>query len=108
MYSLIEDLSTLTTIPVAALLKLNNKINYCICEDVVDSQLKGENLTQVDIGIGELQIYVEGEDLKYRFIPSKDLDTGVKTSILEKKSPLMERAEDLLVKRVIKTYKDFI
>ena len=82
MQSLIEDLSVLTTIPTINLNQLAKKSNFCICNFVAESKLQNESLTSIDIGIGELQIFVENDNIKYKFIPSKALEKGVKSAVL--------------------------
>ena len=108
MQSLIEDISTLTTIPTANLNQLVKKANFCICNDVAESKLQGEDLTEVDIGIGRLHIFVEDNNIKYKFVPSKYLENNIKKTILDGKNPLIEEAEQALVTRIVDTYKNYI
>ena len=108
MYNLSEDLSNLTTIPTSALSKLSDKSVFCICNDVEESLLKEENVADIDLGIGTLQILVDGNDLKYRFIPSKTLDINVKNTVINKKNPLTAAVEESLVKRILNTYKNYL
>lgn len=108
MYNLSEDLSNLTTIPTSALSKLSDKSVFCICNDVEESILKEENVADIDLGIGTLQILVDGNDLKYRFIPSKALDINVKNTVINKKNPLTAAVEESLVKRILNTYKNYL
>ena len=108
MYNLSEDLSNLTTIPTSALSKLSDKSVFCICNDVEESILKEENVADIDLGIGTLQILVDGNDLKYRFIPSKTLDINVKNTVINKKNPLTATVEESLVKRILNTYKNYL
>lgn len=107
-YSLAEDLSVLTTIPLPAINKLADKSVFCICNDVEETALDGENLTAIDLGIGILQILVEGNDLKYRFLPSKNLEANIKNTLINKKNPLTAAAEESLVKKVLNVYKNYI
>lgn len=108
MYSLIEDLSNLTTIPTSALSKLSDKSVFCICNDIEESILKEERVTDIDLGIGTLQVLVDGNDLKYRFIPSRSLETNMKNTIINKKNPLTITVEESLVKRILNTYKNYL
>ena len=107
MYSLIEDLSTLTTISSAYLDKLVKKSNCIICDCIEDSTLKSQDETEVDIGIGILRVSVEDNNVKYQFVPGKDLDKGVKDTIISGKNPLTCLAEETLVQRIMHAYKDY-
>lgn len=106
-YSLIEDLSTLTTIPALNLGQLSKKAIYCICDSVDSSILKGENLVDINIGIGTLSILVDNDVIQYRFVPSNSLESNIKKTVVEGKNPLVEKAEKLLAKKIIDTYKDY-
>ena len=52
MTNIINDISTLTTIPVKTWNKLVKKTNYCICDAVLENTLIDEDITAVDLGIG--------------------------------------------------------
>lgn len=108
MYNLNEDLSALTTIPTSALNKLSDRSVLCICNCVEESILKGENLIEVNIGVGTLQILLEGGNLKYRFLPSKTLDNNIKNTVVDKKNPLTAAVEESLVRKILNTYKNYL
>ena len=108
MYNLIEDLSNLTTIPTSALTKLSDKAVICICNDVEESLLKEGRVTEIDLGIGTLQILVEGNDIRYRFVPSKALEANMKSTVINKKNPLTVTVEESLIKRILNTYKNYL
>lgn len=108
MYNLIEDLSNLTTIPTSTLTKLSDKAVICICNDVEESLLKEDRVTEIDLGIGTLQILVEGNDIRYRFVPNKALEANMKNTVINKKNPLTATVEESLVKRVLNTYKNYL
>lgn len=109
MYSLTEDLSLLTTIPVPNINKLlGTKSIYCICSDVEETALQNKQITEIDIGIGTLTIFVDDESIQYRFTPSKKLENSIKKTIINKHNPLVEKAEQTLTQRIVNTYKDYI
>ena len=103
---LIEDLSTLTTIPENALKQLANKISWIICNEVDDSIKEHNAVTQVDIGIGTLTIYIEENSIRYKFIPGKALEKGLISVCTGSGNPLECAVESTLVSRIMKTYKD--
>lgn len=108
MYNLIEDLSNLTTIPTSALTKLSDKAVFCICNDIEESILREERIADIDVGIGTLQVLVDSNDLKYRFIPSKTLEANMKNTVINKKNPLTTTVEESLVRRILNTYKNYL
>lgn len=108
MHSLIEDLSTLTTIPTSNFKKLSEKIGFIICDCVEESRLSNSEITEIDCGVGTLSIKVDENNITYRFSPSKTLEGAVRETITKGKSPLSDLAEETLVRRLLHTYKDFI
>lgn len=106
--SLIDDLSTLTTIPATNLNQLVQKSVYCICDDVEEAVLGENNTAEIDLGFGKLYIRVHNNNVQYKFIPSRALDNAVKETIINHKNPLVDVAEETLVHRILNTYKSFI
>lgn len=107
-YSVVEDVSSLTTIPRTSLNSLIDKAIYSICDCVEETILVSGSNLEIDIGIGTLKIGIEDEIVKYRFIPSAKLEDGVTDTIVNHKNPLVCKIEENLVKKILKTYKDFV
>lgn len=108
MESLINDLATITTIPVNSLQKLKEKEIYIICNDVEESTLQNDNITEINIGIGNLIIEVKDNFINYKFVPSSKLEKNLISTIVNKKNPLTNIFEETLVNRIVKTYKDIL
>ena len=108
MNKLIEDLSTITTIPQRTLDSLMDKAVSCICHSVFEGIREKESLTKIDIGVGILYINCEGDNVKYKFIPSKKLEESVATTVLTNKSPLIMQVETSLKERLDATYKNLL
>ena len=108
MINIIEDISTITTIPKDALNKLTDKQVWCICEAVREGILKNESPIEMDIGIGTLLISDEEENVKYKFIPSPILEEAINQTILTKKSPLELKLEKNLINKILNTYKNIL
>ena len=107
--TLAEDLSTLTTIPVATIDRLVQKIIWCICDNVESAILAEDNHIAIKMGFGTLKIELRDDDtVAYRFEPNKDLEESVNKTIQDGKSPLVKTAEESLVRMIVNTYKDFI
>lgn len=108
MINILDDLSTLTTIPYVSLERLVDLSVACISHSVEDSLLDNETHTIVDIGVGKLGIKVEDNTILYKFIPSTKLEDSIKQTVLSGKSPLTLKVEETLKDKITKTYKDFI
>lgn len=106
-FNLLNDINTLTTIPLNALYKLTDKANWCICNSVEETFLNSSNIAEISIGaLGTLIIEVVEDTVEYRFIPSKKLDKSVIDTIINKKSPLINQLDSTLASRLVNTYKD--
>ena len=108
MNKLIEDLSTITTISEGVLNGLNDKAILCICHSVFEQIREKESLTRIDIGVGILYINCEGDNVKYKFIPSKKLEESVDKTISTNKSPLVLQVDNTLRERLSAAYKNLI
>lgn len=107
-FNLMDDISKLTTITPHTMKKLVKMSNACICHDVLDSLLSGSTETEVDIGIGKLFIRYEGDNVKYKFIPTKTLEENVCKTLTTKSSPVTCKAETELKDRVEQAYKHLL
>ena len=108
MINLIEDMSILTTIPKSAIIKLMDKESYIITNGIENNLISGESITEVDLGIGVLSILTEGNQIKYRFVPSNHLEKAIKKTVKNKKSPLTDKLEKTLVKKLTDVYKELL
>lgn len=108
MNKIIEDLVTLTNLPISLLKKLVNYTIYCICHNVHENSLKLNNVSEVDIGIGKLYILLEDETIQYKFIPSKFFEDNLVWTIRNNKSPLTKVAEEKLEEKIKETYKELL
>jgi len=108
MYSLQDDLKTLTNISDDVIDKLVNKILYIICDDVLDTHLNNKTITDIDIGIGVLSICVDNNQIKYRFTPSTIVESAVKNTIVDLKSPVKERASKTLASKINEIYEELL
>jgi hypothetical protein len=102
----LKDISVLTTIPYFSLQNLFRTLEDVISYDVKESLLDKENICEIDIGIGTLNILVTEDEIKYKFIPSKTLSEAVINSVQHKDSPLVIKAEQSLSRKIMNTYKD--
>lgn len=106
MTDLIEDLKILTTIPRSAFEQLAEKIELIICHSLFESRQQGKAITEINLGIGYLNILNEEECIKYKFIPSSRFEKRVIESAKATSSPLITKAEDSLRAKVMDVYKN--
>mgnify|MGYP003304975037 FL=1 len=62
----------------------------------------------MDLGIGILYIKFEGNEVKYKFIPSKKLEENISFTVLHKQSPLVFSLETALKDRIENAYKELL
>lgn len=106
MSNLNEKLSILTTIPEKSLSKLTEKSYYVVSDIILEDIMNDKDVSEIDIGIGTIIIQHSGDSIKYKFIPSKNLDITVKSTIINKKNTLEYILEQTLKDKVTNTYKD--
>ncbi len=103
---IINDISKITTIPGRTMDKLISKMDWCICDAVEESIIKGNELTIVNIGMGLLYISTENNQVQYKFVPSPKLERYVTDTVVNRKNALVVNLESTFVNRITKTYKD--
>ena len=106
MVNLVQDLAQLTTIPKLQLDNINKVQTSLLCHYVAEANKDGEGVVSADIGIGTLFIKLEGEEIKYKFIPSHKLENGVKYAAIHGESSLVIDTENIIKDRICKAYKD--
>ena len=109
MSNIVQDISTLTTLPVSNIEDLAEIIIDCICHDVLEGKLTNSELVTISLGkIGKLLISLTDSELKYKFIPSKYLEENLITTLNSNESSLEKRLEQNLDKRIIAAYNDLL
>lgn len=106
--NLIEDLSKLFSIKPSLLKKLAKVADYCISDYILESKLNDEDVTDINIGIGELKLVVVDDSLTYQFIPSKKLETMIVDAYQKEKSEMTIALEDGLESRLLSAYKELL
>lgn len=108
MRKLVEDLSALTNVPINTLsnmVELSRKnIAHCVYESVMEHRA----ITEINIGVGILYIKYEGDEVTYKFVPSKLLEKEVIQTISTRSSPLVESIETSIRSKIENTYKELI
>lgn len=106
MIDIIKDTSILTTIPEKSIKKILDKMVYSINEAVAEARITGEQMVEMDIGIGFLYIQLEDDSIRYRFIPSERLEETVKNTFISKQNLLEDVLDASLVNKIKNIYKD--
>lgn len=108
MAPMIEDLSLLTGVNEKTLKKFIPLIKYIISHNVYENICIGKEITEIDIGIGTLVLKNDGDSIKYRFVPCKDLDKLILETVTLNKSPIVTKLEENFQERLEKSYKELL
>lgn len=108
MNNLISDVSRLSNIPVATLSKIQDLEKILIAQYISESILTDESITEIDTGLGKLLIQISDSDIRYKFIPSKALDQQLINTVNSKTSPLIDKLENSIQEKIMRTYKEMI
>ena len=101
-----EILSSLTSIGKRQLDRLFRTMSLKICDDTLEAIYNGESVAAVDVGIGTLRILIEGDEIRYKFIPSRILERDLIDTIKTKKSPIETVLEETIDARINEAYKE--
>jgi len=107
-FDIIKDITTLTTIAEKSLVKINDLSIDDICHCVLESVNCGDDVVDIDIGIGELKIIVSDGELHYRFTPSNQLEKKLIKTFEDKVDPLTLCVEETLSNKILRAYKELI
>lgn len=107
MSKVAKDLEALTTIPEKKVSELFNKISYIICETIQEDLKSDKTLSEFDFGIFTLIVnYEDKSKIRYKLIPSKELEEPVKQTINGKLNLLQDKLSTTLVDKFMNVYKD--
>lgn len=98
--NMIQNLSSLTGVPIKAVSALAGKMNLCIGSAIHDAVMSKSEIAQLDIGIGVLSVNLV--DMNVKFIPSKDLKTTIKRGLEDGIDPLEFELEQALIAKLCK------
>lgn len=101
----LQDLSVLTTTPKVSFSTLTDKAIECIAQTVYSGKLIDETEYQFNIGLGTLELTIDGEDLHFRFVPIESLTEKIE-SALDGEKIIVKELEEKVAQRLLRTYKD--
>lgn len=105
--NVVEDLSKLTSIPNNYIQLIFDKLNDCICYNLHEQLRDKSEYIEIDIGIGNLLLYLKQDEVLYKFIPSEKLENNIKYTINNDKDILVSKLENSLQEKIISAYKEF-
>lgn len=108
MSDLNKDISLFTGLSEDNLSYIENIIEDIICEDVYESVLNHESVTEINIGYGILYIKLEDNNVKYKFIPNKNLIDNINNIFKNKEYTFKSKINKTLTDRITKTYKELL
>lgn len=110
MTRLIDDLANLSDVSENILRKFVPLINYSVAHAVheADCEQCDDTVAEIDLEIGELQIRICSDTVKYRFIPSKELDSMICSTVRSGVSPLVTKLNNNLQEKIDKSYKELL
>lgn len=106
--NLSADLEVVTSVSKSLLKKFVSPAIYCIGHAVAETLQEKQTITTVDIGIGKLVINIQGDQLLYRFTPSKDLEACLVNTVVSGCSPIAEKLDTTLQGKIEKVYKELL
>lgn len=108
MLNLLNDVAILTNVPEGLLKKFIPVCNYCISHKLYETCAEGKQESIIDLGIGELHIQIADDYLKYKFIPSKELEKLLIQALENDASPISCKLYKDLQCKIDKLYKELI
>jgi len=102
----IKDLSVLTGLSVVSIQRVLSKFEDIIVHNISECYNSNEDVCNLDIGIGNLNILISEDELMYRFTPSSRLEKNIVRTVSENKDVLLEKLESSLTEKIVNTYKD--
>ena len=108
MFDIIKDIQKLTTIPETTLSRVIEVVKDSICSDALEASNNGQQVCNVDIGIGNLQLLFSDDCIRYKFTPCLSFENKMKETMISGEDPLEKRLENCVVDKFIGAYKEML
>lgn len=105
---ILHDVEQLTGVKESVLSKIANACSFAIVDNVIENKLNDDWEIKLNLGIGDLIISVNNDEISYFFKPSISLEKGLITGIVDNKNVLEEQLLKNINKHIYKTYKDML
>ena len=106
--STINNISKLSQVSTKTLNKFVELAELSIIDSFVESEMQNIDITEVDIGIGELTIIHKDAEMRFRFKPSAKLQEQFKQVLEGNREVFEQKLETSLVNKINKLYKDLV
>jgi hypothetical protein len=103
-----NDICTMTNIPKNSLINLFRKFESIIVDDVYQTQLKGDDISMIDLQIGTLYIQIDNDEIHYRFKPSDKLDSSIRETLKTGNSPVVTELGRCIQQSIFNVYKELL
>lgn len=103
-----KKISDLSTIPEWAIKRLHEYTDLIHSNDIINGLKEKEQVISIDILEGKLYIKIEDDNIKYKFVPSKEFNELVKNTIINKEDKLLTAVSAKLKQALMVTYKDIL
>ena len=104
----IEDVSKLTNIPKDFLDKLPPRISYSISNAIEETLIAEDGFVEYDLGFGILRLLIEDNKIKYKFVPSAELEESLLNTVRKEHNTLKSELESSLPNKVLRQYKELV
>ena len=108
MVNLIKDVSVLTDVSENTLNKFVPLCQYCIGHAIHEAECIRSDIAEIELGFGELHIKFDEDCVRYRFIPSKELEKTIVKTLTTHNSPIILKLESNLQEKIDRTYKELL
>lgn len=108
MKNLLKDISVLTDVSENTLKKFIPIITYCISHAVYESVCEKQDVVDIDLETGQLKIKIDSDGIKYRFVPSKDLEKLILQTVTTRNSPILNKLENNLQNKIDRSFKELL
>ena len=108
MFDAIKDIQKLTTIPETTLTKVVELLKDSICSDALEASNNGQQVCNVDIGIGNLQLLFSDDCIRYKFSPCLSLENKMRDAMTIGEDPLEKRIESGVLEKLVGAYKEML
>ena len=108
MQDLIKDLSVLTATDRRTFDKIVQNAIFCICDYLENAALNNERECSIDIGLGCIKLKIDEDTIRYSFIPSHNLETGIVNTLENQQNLLVSVIDSALINKLNKLYDNLL
>lgn len=107
-YKLLDDIRQLTMVDKSVLNKFEDISRHIFLDCILETVLKEESTTTIDVGVGILKILTLDDEVKFQFIPSKQFEKDLIHVVTNKENPLEVSLSSKIDTQIYKSYKELL